>query len=275
MIVHDGGDVWQLVLQPEHGDLTGALAAAWGNSEFAAPRSRESMVTAATRHDDGWAVWERWPEVDSGAEGAPVSFIDIDVPSHIAFYSAAVTDVTRRDPYAGLLVAMHAAGLYRMRYDTHPQMGVMRDAERYEQQIAAFLAELEDSYAARRERSGIDENQQWTDYRMLQVFDRLALYFCGFFKLANDDLHTLGPVPLDYEGRETELRIKPLSPFEPLSPTHVEISPYPFGESPARFRLKRRLLPKRPWTPAEIRRELAEGPAEWVEIVAERPSEEG
>src|SRR5438552_14243885 len=112
MIVLDGGDSWHLVLQPHHGDLAGQLAAAWGNDELERPRHHESLVVAAARHDDGWAVWERWPAVHPD-DSRPVSFLEVDIPSHIAFYRAGITDVTQRDPYAGLVVAMHGAGLYR------------------------------------------------------------------------------------------------------------------------------------------------------------------
>jgi hypothetical protein len=269
MIVLDGGDSWHLVLQPHHGDFAGQLAAAWGNDEFDEPRARESLIVAATRHDDGWAVWERWPEVD-GDDGRPVSFLESQIPSHVDFYRAAITDVTQRDPYAGLMVAMHGAGLYRMRYDTNPQMGVMRDADKHSQLIDPFLDDIEGSYPNRRAELGIDEEEQWANYKLLQVFDRTALYFCGFPKFKNGDVPAIGPVPLDYAGNETEIRFTALSPFEPLAPHHVRIEPYPFGESPAVFTLERRVVPKRGRSDADFRRELAETPTETVEIRVER-----
>jgi hypothetical protein len=270
VIVLDAGDAWQLVAQPHHGDLAGQLARAWGNDELEAPRSREAMALAAARHDDGWAVWERWPEAAPDGERRPRSFLEIDIPSHIDFYRAAVTDVSRRDAHAGFLVAMHAAGLYRMRYETHPQMGTLPDADEHAGRIAAFLAELESSYPARRAACGIDEDEQWTSYRLLQVFDRLSLYFSGFFKLAAGDVHTIAPVPADYGGAETELRIEALPGFEPYSPTHVLASPYPFGREPAVFTLERRVLPKQSWSSEEFRAAFVSAPLESVEIRVER-----
>jgi len=270
VIVLDAGDSWELVMQPHHGDLAGQLAAEWGNDEFAAPRSRAAMVLAATRHDDGWAVWERWAEVEPDGEHRPVSFLQAEIPSHIDFYRAAVTDVTRRDPYAGFMVAMHAAGLYRMRYETHPQMGTMSGAEEHRDRIASFLDELESSYPRRRAECRLDESEQWTNYRLLQVFDRLSLYFSGFFKVAAGDVHTIAPVPLDYEGGETEIQVEATLGFEPFSPTHVRIAPYPFGASPATFTLERRLLPKQSWTSEEFREALVKAPLESIQIRAER-----
>jgi hypothetical protein len=267
MIVLDADDNWQVVLQPHHGDLAGQLAQAWGNETFATPRARASMVTAATRHDDGWTVRERAPDV--AADGRPMSFLETDIPSHLGFYRAAVTDVTQRDAYAGLMVAMHAAGLYCMRYDTHPQMGTLPGAEDHEEAIQGFLDEIEGSYPRRREESGLDENEQWTNYRLLQVFDRLSLYFSGFFKLSLGDVHTIAPVPVDYEGNETELRVRAVSAFEPFSPLHVTLDPYPFGSRPAVFTLERRVLRKGARTADDLRAELERMPTETVEIRAE------
>ena len=60
VIVRDAGDAWQVVMQTDHADLSGAIATAWADR---GPR-HDSVVVAARRHDDGWAVWERSPLVD-------------------------------------------------------------------------------------------------------------------------------------------------------------------------------------------------------------------
>lgn len=271
MIVMDAGDGWHVIMQPDHGDFAGRLAAAWGNEQFVAPRNQASMVVAAARHDDGWAVRERWSEVDEEDEdGRPISFFDIDVRSHLAFYGAGIIDVTNHDPYAGFMDAMHGAGLYRGRYGVHPELPLLPDADQYREKVDAFLAELEDSYPGRRAQLGIDENEQWTNYRLLQVFDRLALYFNGFPKLGDGDAYTLGFVPTDYDGNETEIRMTPLSSFEPLAPRHVRIEPYPFADDPATFTLERRVIPKRRRTSEGFRQELRDTPTETVEIRTER-----
>jgi hypothetical protein len=267
MILLDAGDSWHLVIQTHHADLAGQIAAAWGNDEFERPRSQESLVTAAIRHDDGWAVRDRWPEVHE--DGRPVSFLEVDIPSHIAFYTAGIRDVAQRDQYAGLMDAMHGAGLYQRRYQTQPEMGMLPDFEKHQHLIDAFLGEFEGSYPERLAELGIGEDEQWANYKLLQMFDRMSLYFCGFPK-QEDDVYVLRPVPVDYEGNETELHLQGLSSFEPLAPRHVRIDPYPFGESPAVFTLERRVLPKRSWTSAEFRQEFFATPTETIEIRAER-----
>ena len=267
VIVLDAGDAWQVVLQPDHGDLAGQLAEAWGNDHFATSAHRSSLALAATRHDDGWAVWERWPQLD-GDEGKPMQFLDVHIRSHLAFYAAAITDITDQDPYAGLMVAMHGAGLYRERYGTQPGLR-NRWADLYRDEIEAFVASVETTYPARVAELGIDEDERWASYKLLQVYDRLALYFSGLFAVTMGDVQEVAPTPLDYNGAETTLRIEPLSNFAPYSPTHVRIAPFPFAEAPARFTLERRLLPKRNWTPGEFRAAFRSAPVERLELLVE------
>ena len=221
MIVRDRGDGWQVVLQIDHEDLSGAFARAW-----AAPGSRHaSLARAAARHDDGWAVWERAPVVDAG--GKPVNFLDVDVRSHLAFYRACIAAVSEQDAYAGLLISMHGAGIYRQRYGRDPALGLSRAAEEQEL-VDAFVAEQESGYDERIAAVGVSDDERWRDYELLQLYDRLSLYFCM------RDCEGDGAEPVELQGYTLEL----------LEPWGVRVSPYPFAESPARFELVRRVLPK-------------------------------
>jgi hypothetical protein len=212
MIVRDAGDAWQVVMQTDHADLSAAFAGAWRDR---GPR-HESVAIAAGRHDDGWAVWERAPRRDES--GKPVSFLDVDVRSHLAFYRAGIAAITEHDPYAGLLVSMHGAGIYRQRYGLDPGLSLTRAPE-VRDEVEAFVAEQEAKF-------GGDPGEHRQDYDLLQLFDRLSLYFCM----------------RDVEaGESAELQGYTL---EPVEPWHVRIAPYPFGESPAQFSLIRRLIPK-------------------------------
>jgi hypothetical protein len=264
MIVHESRDSWQLVQQQHHGKLAGQIAAAWGNDHFSAPR-RESLVTAAERHDDGWAVWEQWPRLDD--QGQPLRFFDVLIPSHLAFYRAAIVDIASVDPYAGLLIAMHGAGIYRERYGTQPGLR-NNGAERYPDEVEGFVREMEESYPRRMEEAGVSDEERWVDYRLLQTFDRLALYFSGLPPLEQDQALTIGHVPVDYEGGEAELTLTPLAPFE-HAPTRVRIEPFPFRDSPASFSLERRVLAKDGWDEAGYRDAVRATPSEHIELVAE------
>jgi hypothetical protein len=210
MIVRDLGDAWQVVLQTDHADLSAAFARAW--SEPLPP----SLVTAAERHDDGWAVWEQSPRI--AADGVPVNFLDVDIRSHLAFYRAGIAAITEQDPDAGLLVSMHGAGIYRQRYGLDQALGLARAGEA-KTEVEAFIAEQEAKF-------GGDPGERRADYDLLQLFDRLSLYFCM------RDL---------VGGEEAELQGYTL---EPVGPWRVKLEPYPFAESPGSFALLRRVIPK-------------------------------
>ena len=210
MIVRDLGDAWQVVLQTDHADLSAAFARAWKSP------LPPSLVTATERHDDGWAVWEQSPRVD--ADGRPVNFLAVDIRSHLAFYRAGIAAITEEDPEAGLLVSMHGAGIYRQRYGLDPELGLSRAAEA-EAEIEAFVAEQEAKF-------GGSPGDRQEDYELLQLFDRLSLYFCL----------------RDLEGGEAaELQGYTL---EPVGPWRVKLDPYPFAGSPGSFSLLRRVIAK-------------------------------
>jgi hypothetical protein len=210
MIVRDLGDAWQIVLQTDHADLSAAFARAWKTP------LPPSLVIATERHDDGWAVWEQAPRVD--ADGKPVNFLEVDIRSHLAFYRAGIAAITEQDADAGLLVSMHGAGIYRQRYGLDPGLGLSRAAE-LQEEVDAFIAEQESKF-------GGSPGDRQADYELLQLFDRLSLYFCM----------------RDLEGGENaELQGYTL---EPVAPWHVRLSPYPFAAGTDGFSLVRRVLPK-------------------------------
>lgn len=265
VIVHESAGHWQLVQQQHHGKLAGQIAAAWGNGNFAEPRRRDSLVTAASRHDDGWSVWEQWPRLDS--DGRPLRFFDVLIPSHLAFYRAAIVDAASVDPYAGLLIAMHGAGIYRERYGTQPGLR-NNGADRFPREIESFVDEMEASYPGWIKEAGVTDEERWVDYRLLQTFDRLALYFSGLPPVEADQAISVGHVPVDYEGNETELTLTPSAAFE-HAPTRARIEPFPFRDDPAALTLDRRVIAKDGWDDGTYRDAVLTTPIERIEIVAE------
>jgi hypothetical protein len=232
MIVRDLGGGWQIVLQTDHADLSGQFARAWAEKGVRFP----SLEIAARRHDDGWAVWERAPSLDPGG-GRPRNFLDVQVPSHLAFYRAAIAAVSDHDAYAGLLVSMHGAGIYRERYGLDPALK-LTFADDVREQVDAFVAEQEGGYEARIAELEADDDERWRNYGLLQLYDRLSLYFCMRDAEAGE--------AADVQGVR----------LEPLGPWRVRMEPFPFMQSPARFTLLRRAMPRRGWTEEEFRREF-------------------
>jgi hypothetical protein len=263
VIVRDCGDSWQVVLQTDHADLAGQFARAWGSAEAVAPPvPLEAVAVAAARHDDGWAVWERAPSLD-GDGARPRNFLDVQIPSHLAFYRAAIAAVLDHDPYAGMLVSMHGAGIYRGRYGTQPSLK-LTFADEVRDQVDDFVAEQEKLHARLASELGVAEEERWTNYRFLQVYDRLSLYFCLSDTAAGEGIE-IDPIPLDYAGGAATLSLEPLGAWQ------VGAEPYPFAESPAAFTLVRRVLDKRSWPDAEsFRRDFFGSAPETVAITIEQ-----
>jgi hypothetical protein len=244
VIVRDAGEAWQVVLQTDHADLAAGFARAWADT---GPR-HDSLVLATERHDDGWAVWEQSPLVDEA--GAPVTFLDVHVPAHLAFYRAGIAAIADEDPYAGLLVSMHGAGIYRQRYGEDPGLRLTHAAE-VAAQVEAFVAEQEASVPERMAAAGVDDELRWADYRRLQAYDRFSLLFC-MRDLERSEPFELGPYRV-----------------EPRGAWRIAVDPYPLHQGEARLGLVGRLVPKRPWTQAAFREAFPRLEARRVEIVVE------
>jgi hypothetical protein len=242
VIVRDAGAAWQVVLQPEHAELSEEVARGWADK---GPR-HDSVVLAARRHDDGWATWERSPMVDG--DGKPVSFLDVHVPAHLAFYRAGIAAITDEDAYAGLLVSMHGAGIYRQRYGSDPGLALTRAPE-VQELVDAFVAEQEGDYPRRMAEVGVDDELRLADYHRLQWFDRFSLAFCLR--------------EWDEPGEPFELGS---FRFHPVGPWAARVSPWPFEVGRVECALVRRLVPKREWRQDDFREVFFALPAERVAI---------
>lgn len=261
MLVRDAGDAWQIVLQPDHADLSGQLAEAWGGDGFVRPAPYEPLVRAARRHDDGWATWEQQPRLDR--DGTPQSFVAVPPSVHLAFYRAGVEVVCDEDPLAGLLVSMHMSGLYRQRYGVMPSPPRELDGD-VGKLVDAFVREEEDRQAALQRTLSAEEPWRWTSYALLQVFDVVSLYF----GLADVEAGVPGAcegVPRGDGGNPVRVAI------EPLGPWRVRFDPHPFAEDTVPLTLRRRLVPKRAWADEDaFRIDLAATPFETVRIFVQR-----
>lgn len=258
MLVRDAGDAWQIVMQTDHGDLAGQLVAAWGGEGFRAPARLAGAVIAATRHDDGWAVWERRPRLDPET-GAPRNFLGVPVAPHLAFYRAGVEVVCDEDRYAGLLVSMHMSGLYRQRYGVVPA-GPMRLSAEERALADAFCDQEEERQAALAALLEVSEEERWHDYALLQVADLVSL-FCGLGDLESGAVSGAAEAVPTADGARVRVAL------EAVGPWRLRAAPFPFARAPLALTMVRRLLPKRAWEDdAAFRADLAACPPETVRI---------
>jgi hypothetical protein len=258
MIVQPRDGQLLLIRQTDHAALSGVFAEHWGNTNFALPSPRDALITAAAHHDDGWTLWEVAPRIDPSTR-RPYSFTAMPLAEHVGFYRAGIERVLALSPYAGLLTLMHLAGLYQMRFgiDRHIQPKTLSPAEvQLRRQFLGELQKQQETLLRELPQQGIpaswlEERRVWCNYKLLQMYDRLSLYFCT----APPRPMKLGPAPLDYEGGETQLTLTP------LTERIVAISPYPFDRSPLPFTVRARVAPDRDYeSDTDFRAVFAQAP---------------
>lgn len=120
MIVREMEDGGLLCIpQPAHAVMAAQFCRQWGNENFARPALFDLLNAAVLLHDSGWIEWETEPLLRD--DGAPMDFLHhTDVTEKIAIWQQGVRAAWGHHPYAGLVVARHAALLYEMSLDRLP-----------------------------------------------------------------------------------------------------------------------------------------------------------
>jgi hypothetical protein len=262
----DGLDVIAIP-QPSHAWLSGQLARAWGNDQFAAPVPNEEFCLAAEQHDIGWLAREDAPALDAGT-GLPVPFSKVAPKEHIRLWREGVRRARLFGRYPSLLVSRHADTIYT-RYFDFAKAG-LEDAAA----VRAFLdeqhglqtslaASLRDdpAYGGQASPENIVRNQ-----RLIAALDWLSLDICWGVEKETQipDVPTLG------EGR-TELRLCPRQ-GENLVRDELILDPWPFREASLTVRAEGKRLRGRFSTQDELLRALDKAEPVLVTAVLHRAS---
>jgi hypothetical protein len=189
-------------------------------------------VRAAAFHDYGWLPYESGPLLNP-TTGEPYAFLQLPIGlSQLVAYQWALDWLAEIDPYAGLIVSMHRTGLWQSRYNmiARPKGYVPTSLT---DEIQTFIKNNEDRQE--RDRRPWNPNQLWINYRLLQVWDILSLYFC----CAESYAEHIEPVPVGYsDDSGVSMTIKPVGPAQ------VSCVPYPFDVRPLQIQLLCKRLPK-------------------------------
>ena len=187
------GEAHFLCSMREHNALCGRFVRAFGNERFERCEPFEEMVHVVSHHDDGWDAFDAAPELDPGT-GLPRGIGATAPASGGAVTGRRSAEVNEaHDPYCGLLASMHSWGLYNARYGVSefrvrpggttsipvPRSGPAREAvdDMLDGEIAR-QERLKDALGKRAGgRGGVDEPRVRQNYKQLQFFDTLALYF--------------------------------------------------------------------------------------------------
>ena len=242
IIRKDAGAGLILVGQTDHSRFVGQLAAHWGNGEFETPKPYESVVRAATFHDYGWLRYETSPSINPET-GEPYAFLQAPMTAaQLASYQWALDWMADIDPYAGLIVSMHRTGLWKGRYQTITYPAGRYNLTALSPEVQAFI-ERNEAWQER-QRATLDTKGVATNYRLMQVWDLLGLYFCC---QAPYEDH-IESVPVSYAGEDGDgVRVH----MRPAGPNRVEFRPYPFDVRPCRVQLTFKRVPRRAYEDVE------------------------
>jgi hypothetical protein len=258
MIIREavGGEAL-VVGQTDHSRFVGQLAAHWGNDAVARPRPWESVVRAAIYHDYGWITYETNPLVDE-ASGRPYQFLELPLNERqLESYQWCIDWMAATDVYSALIISRHRTGLWKGRYGSidHPQGKY--DLHRLDRRIIELI-ERNEAWQEKTMES-LDEHARAafpTNYRMMQVWDLLGLYFC----CQEPGPDCIDPVPTGFGGEGRRMTM------QPLGGRKVRFDPYPFDEPQLRVQLSCKRLADRAYSGvAEFREAYFKAPNELIE----------
>ncbi|HLO03526.1 MAG TPA: DUF3891 family protein [Symbiobacteriaceae bacterium] len=238
MILHSEGALLRIILQTDHAAFAAELCRRWGGSLFARPEPMASLVTVTERHDEGWLPWQAAPRVDP-ATGRPWSFTNIPNIYHTSGHAAGVERVKQADAYAGLLLSLHVAGLYKQRYGWMSHMPIPPIPAEYRPAAEAFLTEQERVQAELIALLQPAEASLWAHYRYLQAWDTLSLLICTGW--IGEEPGLLGSFPTHPGGPDLALKCWA------LGGDRYTVSPWPFDVDQFTWAIPARWLPDQPW----------------------------
>ena len=251
MIVQSGpeGQTRHFVIKlEEHLELVGQLAENFGNDEFQAPEPREEFLYVCRWHDRGWRNLDDNPPLDPKT-GLPYNLGETPLPVIMLTSSSSPEHNEARHPYCGLIDSMHIWGLYKGRYGFSDKVLLDAIPDEHRAMVDCMLSleyqrqtRLKTELAADPETAPwVEEKRLFTNYKLLQLFDTMALYFNCTHEAGRGE-STFNHVPRDLSN-DVDVRIRP------EGDKNYSVSPYPFRESPVEVSFQGRFLT--PWSAGE------------------------
>ena len=214
----------------EHLELVGQFAENYGNDKFAEPEPREEFMYVCRWHDKGWQDLDDNPPLNADT-GLPHNLVETPLPIILLTSARSPEHNEAHHPYCGLIDSMHIWGLYNGRYglsdkklinmipDEHLLLAENMLNNEFQRQ-ARLKAELG---ADAKTADWVKDGPLFTNYKILQFFDTLALYFnCTHADARGESVFE--NVPLD---QETDATIT----VHPVGDDSYSLDPYPFRES--------------------------------------------
>ena len=175
-------------------------------------------------------------------------------PVWLEFFGRGIERVAERDPYAGLMVLMHAEGLctqgkglipHMPDFSAIPEVG---DAlEHWEAKREELVDELR---ASAEYRDFATDRELWRNFRLMEVFDQLAQFICNRYPFdsearKNGPANSIPHVPVRPGRGDVTLTV------DVLDGARARVHPYSFDRSPLPIKFPARLVPDRQYESQE------------------------
>jgi hypothetical protein len=220
------------IMMYEHTALAHQFARSFGNDRFEAPDPNDLMFHVVLHHDAGWADFDRDPVTDPST-GLPYNLVDTPA-QYITVTSRLSPEYNQRHhPFCGLLSSMHSWGLYNGRYGLS-SMVLIDKIPPHDRPLAHKMldGELERQERLKTELARDATTAPWLDqarlfqnYKQLQFFDTLALYF--------NRIHPSERTEVKFEHVPLDAKQDTIITVRPREPGVYELSPYPFAAQSA------------------------------------------
>ena len=221
----------KVIRMRDHLALADQFGRGFGNKNFATLCPRELMEFVAANHDAGWHAVDDKLGLDADTH-LPLNLLQTPLQDLIKAGPNSVVHNQAHHPFCGLMVSLHVCGLYNGRFglsdkivvdalpeDARPMFQAMLDNEvRRQERLKAQLAV--DPAA----REWIEERMLFHNYKILQFFDTLALYFCMEHAGARQE-STFANVPRAVEDDVTVT-------VTPVDESTYRLNPFPFSSDP-------------------------------------------
>jgi hypothetical protein len=222
------------IMMYEHTALSHQFARGFGNDRFEVAQPNDLMFSVVLNHDAGWAQFDRDPATNP-ATALPYNLVETPA-EYITVTSRLSPEFNQRQhPFCGLMSSMHSWGLYNGRYGLSSMVLIDRIPSQDRPVVQRMLdGELERQQRLKAElgkdpkTSGlIAEKRLFQNYKQLQFFDTLALYFNRIHPSERGET-TFEHVPMN-AAEDATIKVRP------RGPDLYELSPYPFAAESAQY----------------------------------------
>ncbi|MGB1885449.1 MAG: DUF3891 family protein [Gammaproteobacteria bacterium] len=230
-----------VITMDQHTALAASFAKHFGNQRFERVEPFDLMLYIIGHHDAGWKDLDQQALRDPST-GLPYNLVQTPFEHIVATSSASPDFNSLHHPYCGLISSMHSWGLYNGRYGMSDKVLLdsladenrtiadnMLNAEMTRQdQLKSELAEDPET------KSWIEHAHLFQNYKQLQFFDTLALYF-NCTHMRDREAATFSHVPISAD-EDVDVRV------EPLDGDRYLLDPFPFDTDELALKFSGRYL---------------------------------